>query len=111
MLERIRRVDFLGHTILIASVVSILLPLTLGGTTYTWSSYHVLVPLLIGIAGLFCFGVYETFIAKSKASMPPQLFGNSVSTIAYIMTFVHGICLVSTIHLNISNVLIISKRG
>jgi fucose permease len=94
--ERIRRVDFLGHSILIASIVSILLPLTWGGTTYTWSSYRVLVPLFVGFVGLFVFGGHEVFIAKDMASIPLRLFGNSISTIGYIMTFFHGIAMVST---------------
>ncbi|TVY81694.1 Efflux pump FUS6 [Lachnellula suecica] len=91
--ERLRRVDFPGHAILIASVVSILIPLTWGGTTYDWSSYHVLVPLLLGFAGLFLFGGYEVLLAKELASIPSRLFGNPVSIIGYLMTFFHGICM------------------
>lgn len=96
--ERLRRVDFIGHSILIASIVSILLPLTWGGTTYSWSSYRILVPLLLGFAGVFAFGAYETFVAKDLASIPPRLFGNSVSIIGYIMTFFNGIAMVCIAH-------------
>ena len=94
-LQRILRVDFLGHSLLIAAVVAILIPLTWGGTRYSWSSYHVLVPLLVGFAGLFLFAAHQVFIAKDIASVPPRLFGSSVSTLAFIMTLIHGICMVS----------------
>ncbi|EPE37024.1 MFS general substrate transporter [Glarea lozoyensis ATCC 20868] len=92
-LQRMLRVHYLGHSILIASVVVILIPLTWGGTKYSWSSYRVLVPLFLGFAGLFIFAAYQVYVAKDLASVPPRLFGNSVSTLAFVMTLIHGICM------------------
>ncbi|PKX88404.1 MDR family MFS transporter [Aspergillus novofumigatus IBT 16806] len=66
--DRLARVDFSGNMILSAAIVAILIALTRGGTTYTWSSWHILVPLLVGALGC-----------------------NTTSLVAYILTFLHGI--------------------
>ncbi|KAL2067811.1 hypothetical protein VTL71DRAFT_15907 [Oculimacula yallundae] len=92
-LQRILRVDFLGHSILMAAIVAIRIPLTWGGIKYSWSSYHIVVPLVVGFAGLFVFATHQYLIAKDIASVPPRLFGSSVSTLAFIMTLIHGICM------------------
>jgi hypothetical protein len=110
-LQRVLRVDFLGHGILIAAVVAILIPLTWGGTKYSWASYNVLVPLLVGIAGLFLFGAHQVFIAKDLASVPRRLFGSSVSTLAFIMTLIHGMCMVSDTKMSYLSFLICSSLG
>ncbi|KAL3429290.1 multidrug resistance protein Fnx1 [Aspergillus tetrazonus] len=43
----LRRVDFLGYALLVASVLSIHLALTWGGTVHAWSSWRTLVPLIL----------------------------------------------------------------
>lgn len=40
-----------------------LIPITWGGNQYPWSSWHTLVPLIIGAEGLIGFVVYEFLIA------------------------------------------------
>ena len=61
--QKLRRVDWLGNVIFIAAATSCLIPITWGGVQYPWKSWHTLVPLLIGIAGLVGFTVYEIFVA------------------------------------------------
>lgn len=63
IVEKLKRVDWLGNAIFIAATTSTLIPLTWGGVQYPWVSWHTLVPLLVGVAGLVSFSVYESYIA------------------------------------------------
>lgn len=60
---KLKRIDWLGNAIFIAATTSFLIPLTWGGVQYPWGSWHTLVPLLVGVAGLVSFSVYESYIA------------------------------------------------
>jgi EmrB/QacA subfamily drug resistance transporter len=90
LLSRLRRVDLLGNALLMSAVVSVLIALTWGGTLYAWDSYHILVPLLIGVAGLGFFYIHQKYWAL-EATMPIRVYSNSVSLLAFILTFLHGI--------------------
>lgn len=59
MIDRLKRVDYLGNTILILAVTSVLLAPTWGGTVHAWSSWRTIVPLVLGMAGLAEFLVYK----------------------------------------------------
>ncbi|KAI0811423.1 MFS general substrate transporter [Xylaria sp. FL0064] len=59
ILTKLKRIDYSGNAILMASVVAVLLALSWGGSKYPWFSYHVLVPLIVGIFGLVLFHIYE----------------------------------------------------
>ncbi|KAI1350847.1 major facilitator superfamily domain-containing protein [Xylaria sp. FL0043] len=78
------RIDYAGSTILTASVMAVLLALSWGGTKYPWSSYHVLVALIVGIFGLALFYIYEgmpwvrehpTLPERPCSGCPPTLSG------------------------------------
>jgi len=64
-----------GNGIVTASTVALNLALTWGGVEFTWSSYRVLVPLLIGIAGLGIFMVYENRFPREPI-VPRRIWGN-----------------------------------
>ena len=64
-----------GNGIVIASTVAMNLALTWGGVQYSWSSYHVMVPLMIGIAGLGLFLIYETRFPQEPI-VPWRIWGN-----------------------------------
>ncbi|POR37782.1 Putative major facilitator superfamily protein [Tolypocladium paradoxum] len=50
--KRHRRIDYTGIAILTSSTTAILIALTYGGTRYPWSAWQVLLPLMLGFAGL-----------------------------------------------------------
>ncbi|KAK8061648.1 hypothetical protein PG994_008014 [Apiospora phragmitis] len=50
--DKLKRIDVAGNFILVASTVSVLIALTWAGSVYPWSSYYVLIPLIIGLARL-----------------------------------------------------------
>lgn len=54
-----------GNSIIISSTTGIVIGLTWGGVRYSWSSAAVLVPLIVGVCGLFVFFLYEARFAKN----------------------------------------------
>ncbi|KAL1616300.1 hypothetical protein SLS56_011464 [Neofusicoccum ribis] len=89
--ERLRRIDYTGNAILVASVTAILLALTYGGTRYPWSSWRVILPLVLGFCGLGAFQVYEVSRFCAEPMTPPHLFKNRTSAAAFYLTFIHAL--------------------
>lgn len=87
-LQKLARIDYTGNLILIASTVAILYATTYGGTTHPWSSSQILAPLLIGFAGFFLFGFYET--RAKEPVMPPTLFSSRTTVIIFLATFLNS---------------------
>ncbi|KAG8527144.1 uncharacterized protein KY384_008573 [Bacidia gigantensis] len=92
MLTQLRRVDWVGSFLFIASSTSFLIPITWGGVNYAWDSWRVLVPLLLGVAGLAGFIAYEAYVAKEPL-IRLGIFTNRTSAAAYFSTTIHGIIL------------------
>ncbi|KAF9874427.1 hypothetical protein CkaCkLH20_07990 [Colletotrichum karsti] len=88
--EKIRRIDFIGNSILIASTVSVLIALTWAGSVHPWSSYHVLLPLILGLLGLIGFCLFERSGLAPEPVMPLRLFGNRTSAVVYGTTFLNS---------------------
>ncbi|KAL8785591.1 MAG: hypothetical protein Q9195_008577 [Heterodermia aff. obscurata] len=90
--SQLRRVDWLGSVLFIGSTTSFLIPITWGGVTYAWSSWRTLVPLLIGLAGLTFFIIYEEFIT-TEPLIPLTVFKNRTAAVSYLGTTIHGMIL------------------
>ncbi|KAL7956641.1 major facilitator superfamily domain-containing protein [Trichoderma compactum] len=74
VIPRLISLDWSGHVLLSASVVSVLISLTWGGTKNPWDSGRVLESLILG-----------------GPSMPLHPFGNRTSLLGFVLTFLHGI--------------------
>lgn len=92
MASKLRRVDWIGSVMFVGSMSSFLIPLTWGGVMYPWTSWHTLVPLIIGIIGLITFSLYERFVAAEPV-IRLAIFANRTANIAYINTVLHGMIL------------------
>ncbi|KAJ5671671.1 hypothetical protein N7507_000798 [Penicillium longicatenatum] len=92
-----KQVDFIGAALFTTSITSFLVPLTWGGITYEWDSWHTIVPLSAGAAGLCVFAGYEYRMA-SRPLIPPSLFGNRTSTISFVGYTITGILLWSNLY-------------
>ncbi|KAM5451832.1 hypothetical protein MaudCBS49596_003660 [Microsporum audouinii] len=90
--SKLRRIDYIGAVLFIASAVSFLIPVTWGGVMYDWSSWRTLVPLILGIVGLVCFMLYEKYIATDPM-IPVTVFATRTAIVTYIETVLHGLVL------------------
>jgi EmrB/QacA subfamily drug resistance transporter len=88
--EKLKRVDYVGNAILMASVISILLSLTWAGTLNTWSSWRTILPLILGFLGLIGFIFYEGSRWCVEPTVPLRLFSNRTAALTYILSFLHG---------------------
>lgn len=92
MVDRVKRIDFVGNGILIGGTTSMLIALTYAGTRYPWGSWRTLLPLLLGFASFIAFGAFEASrFAPADPVMPPRLFNNRTSIIIAINTFLFNV--------------------
>jgi len=90
--EKLRRLDVVGMALFIPSTTSVLIPLTWGGVSYPWSSWHTLVPLLIGAAGLIVFVIWEEKFAVEPL-IPFKVMKTRSTAATYLGSFIQGIVL------------------
>ena len=76
----------------VVSATAFLLPISLAGTVYSWSSWRILLPLILGTVGLVAFVGHQKWIAKHPA-IRLSIFSNRTAIICYVGTFVQGILL------------------
>ncbi|KAJ7084976.1 major facilitator superfamily domain-containing protein [Mycena epipterygia] len=87
---KLSRVDWIGNILISASSASCILGLISGGGSAAWSSFKVLVPLILGLWGLGMALVYEAKCA-AQPTIPKVLYSNRNSLIGYLVTFIHGV--------------------
>ena len=79
---RKHRIDYVGSTLLVAATVPLLLGLSWGGNTYSWTSPQII--------GLFVFSAamwVAFFLREMRAAEPvinPRLFENSIFTVSAV---------------------------
>jgi MFS family permease len=89
---KLSSLDWLGNVFFIGGVVPVLIALSWAGSLHPWSSYQVLVPLIVGLATLGAFVWIEgNPRLVSNPMMPTYLFQHSVTLIVFILTFLHGL--------------------
>ncbi|KAI9776759.1 MAG: hypothetical protein M1839_009403 [Geoglossum umbratile] len=90
--DKLTQIDWLGNAIFIAAVGSVLIALSWAGAVHPWSSYQVIVPLVVGMAGLVGFIFFEASPRLApQPTMPFHLLSNRTSAIAFTLTFLHSI--------------------
>ena len=91
--EGLKRIDIIGNAIIISSSVSILFALTYAGSPYSWSSWHILVPLILGFCGYSAFIIFEGSKFCPDPVIPLRLFNNRTSVVVYVNTFINSMLL------------------
>jgi len=89
-IQKIKRIDYVGNAILIASTVAILYALTYGGTKEPWSSFRTILPLVLGVLGLGRFMLFEMSPMVIEPVVPPRLFTNRTSATVFAVTFLNS---------------------
>lgn len=95
--SKLARVDWLGNVIIIGSSVAITFALTDGGINFSWSSPHILAPLILGLLGLVAFFVYESALTPYPL-VPFNILNNRSSISGYIQTFLSSVTTVTVIY-------------
>jgi len=90
IMDNIRQFDYVGSALVVAATVAIIFALSSGGSKYLWSSWRVIVPLVLGLVGLVGFHVWEALGPVPKPLTPPHLFANRTSAIGFFLTFTHA---------------------
>ena len=85
------RIDYLGTSIFIPSTIAIFYALITSGVQQPWSSWRVILPLVLGIAGWALYLVQQSF--STNPSTPPHLFANRTSTTGFAMVFLSSVVL------------------
>ncbi len=94
LMSKFQNFDWAGAILLTASTTSLLMPISWGGVMFAWSSFRTLVPLILGLCGLFIFILYETRFTKTKPPLIPlSIFYNRTAVVSYIGTLIHGMVL------------------
>jgi MFS family permease len=88
--EKVLRTDWIGGFLFTASIVSILVPLTWGGISYAWQSWHTVVPLVIGAVGLVITILWETY-GTQHPFLKLVIFHNITANAAFICTLLQGL--------------------
>ncbi|CUA73715.1 putative transporter C3H1,06c [Schizosaccharomyces pombe 972h-] [Rhizoctonia solani] len=89
-LEKVRKVDFIGSLLSLASVVLILVPISGGGTYYSWHSALVIAMLSVGSVLAILFLLVEWRVATLPI-LPLHLFRVKNILIIYVTTIMTGI--------------------
>lgn len=83
------KIDWTGNALFVTAVSSTLIGLGWAGAVYPWSSFRVIVPLVLGLLGLGAFLVLEKFVAEPM--VPLRLFSNRTLVAVYLLTFLHSV--------------------
>ncbi|KAG0329342.1 hypothetical protein BG004_002353 [Podila humilis] len=87
--EKLMRVDYLGVFFILAAITCFLLPLSLGGTTYSWKSTEIIVMFCVFV---FLLGILILVESRAtEAIIPPAMFKNRDVVVIYFVNAIAGL--------------------
>ncbi|KAF2013330.1 MFS general substrate transporter [Aaosphaeria arxii CBS 175.79] len=92
LLEKLKRVDWIGMTLFLGSTTGFLIPVTWGGVQYPWDSWRTLVPLIVSAVGMVVFVVHQERWAQEPL-VRTSVFKTTTAAVTYAGTVIHGIIL------------------
>jgi hypothetical protein len=114
--EKLRQFDWLGSVLFSISSAGFLFGITTGGVVFAWyvnlnlfrcsivliklvvrSSFRVIIPIIVGFAGVVMFLVWEFWFA-SEPIVDKRIFKTWTAISAYIQTMLHGLVLWAAIY-------------
>ncbi|POY73434.1 hypothetical protein BMF94_3772 [Rhodotorula taiwanensis] len=95
--EKLAQMDYV-NVVFVASATAAILGLTWGGTDYPWSSFRVLVPLVLGFLGMAAFVYVESTPFVKHPTVPFDVLRHPTSLIGYVISFMHGIAIMAIIY-------------
>lgn len=94
--SKLKQLDYVGSLIFIPSMLAVLIGLVMGGIQYAWSSWRIILPLILGIVGWIVFHIQQHF--TRNPSVPTRLFSNRTSAIAFVLTFLSSVLIQSILY-------------
>ncbi|KAF1977760.1 MFS general substrate transporter, partial [Bimuria novae-zelandiae CBS 107.79] len=85
----IKQIDWAGFVLMTGSLISILLGISWGGTSYAWSSPRTLIPIQFGLIGIILFCVWSWF-APFQSMISIDGFMDLTSLGMYFGTMIQG---------------------
>ncbi|SMR54784.1 unnamed protein product [Zymoseptoria tritici ST99CH_3D1] len=95
--EKLSKIDWIGSFAFIFGMTTFLVGLSWGGSQYPWSSAATLVPLILGLATVFCTGLYERFLAK-QTFLRLALFNTWSAISIYFLTILQALVLFTEVY-------------
>ena len=86
-----------SNIIFVAAATSTILGLTWGGSTYSWSSFRVLVPLILGLLGMIAFVLIERSYVKHP-TVPFDILVHRNALLGYLTTFLHAVAMLGVVY-------------
>lgn len=90
LLDELKKVDVGGSLLLTSSVILVLVALSTGGAPHPWTHPAILVPLILGLVGFVVFAFFQRSRYCAHPIMPPHIFSNRTTNIAFALTTIHG---------------------
>jgi hypothetical protein len=97
LLAKLRRVDWVGTVLFLASTTGFLIPITWGGVQYPWDSWRTLVPLIACGLGIVAFVLHQEYVA-TEPLIRTSVFKTRTAAITYFASVIHGIILWSVLY-------------
>jgi hypothetical protein len=89
ILEKLKRVDWVGVVVLTGSLIALLYGITSGGVIHSWDSGAVIASIVIASFGLVLFLFYEHKYAK-EPMIPLRIFASRTAAAAFVASFSLG---------------------
>lgn len=90
LLQKLRKVDWIGGFLFIASTTGFLIPITWAGINYPWDSWQTLVPLIVSFVGIVAFLLWDAFAAQDPL-IRLRVLKNRTASVTYLGDFIHGL--------------------
>ncbi|KAM5527621.1 MFS aflatoxin efflux [Fusarium oxysporum f. sp. phaseoli] len=71
--SKLSQLDAVGTSVFVPGTVCLLLALQWGGLEYSWSNWHIILPLVLGGILLIAFVLVQIFMPET-ATVPPRIF-------------------------------------
>ncbi|QDS68975.1 hypothetical protein FKW77_008988 [Venturia effusa] len=88
--KQIRQLDPVGNLFFLPSIISLLLALQWGGTTYAWNSWRIILLLTVFAVTILCFIAVQVITRDTTATIPARIFLQRSVLAGSLFTFCIG---------------------
>ncbi|CAI6331736.1 unnamed protein product [Periconia digitata] len=85
------QIDWIGNIIFVMALTSLLIGLVFGGAVFSWGSWRVVVPIVLGVAGWVAFHIWETSKICKVPVIPRRIVGNRTSLACLVLVFMSSV--------------------